>query len=112
MDVRLPKLGEGAESGTVVTVFVKEGDQIQKGQTILELENEKAVAPIPSPVAGKVGKLRVKEGDKLSVGQVILSVDNGAAAAPAKAESEAPKREVRQKAEPQAAEVDKEDEAP
>ncbi|HTD88281.1 MAG TPA: 2-oxo acid dehydrogenase subunit E2 [Candidatus Binatia bacterium] len=83
MDVRLPKLGEGAESGTVVSVFVKEGDQIQKGQTILELENEKAVAPIPSPVAGKVGKLRVKEGDKLSVGQVILSVENGATAAPA-----------------------------
>jgi pyruvate dehydrogenase E2 component (dihydrolipoamide acetyltransferase) len=81
MDVRLPKLGEGAESGTVVSVFVKEGDQIQKGQTILELENEKAVAPIPSPVAGKVGKLRVKEGDKLSVGQIILSVDNGAPAA-------------------------------
>src|SRR5437773_6239272 len=101
MDVRLPKLGEGAESGTVVTVFVKEGDQIQKGQTILELENEKAVAPIPSPVAGKVGKLRAKEGDKLSVGQVILSVENGAAAAPAKAESEAPKRKVRQKAEPE-----------
>src|SRR5688500_1673874 len=75
MEVRLPKLGEGAEFGTVVTVFVKEGDQIQKGQTILELENEKAVAPIPSPVAGKVGKLRVKEGDKLSVGQVILSVE-------------------------------------
>jgi pyruvate dehydrogenase E2 component (dihydrolipoyllysine-residue acetyltransferase) len=83
MDVRLPKLGEGAESGTVVTVFVKEGDQLQKGQPIIELENEKAVAPIPSPVAGKVAKLRVKEGDKLSVGQVILSVDNGGAAAPA-----------------------------
>ena len=81
MDVRLPKLGEGAETGTVVSVFVKEGDEIQKGQTILELENEKAVAPIPSPVAGKVGKLRVKEGDKLSVGQVILSVDNGTAGA-------------------------------
>src|SRR5687767_3671279 len=96
MDVRLPKLGEGAESGTVVNVFVKEGDQIQKGQTILELENEKAVAPIPSPVAGRVGKLRVKEGDKLSVGQVILSVENGAAAgaaAPAEAKGDTLKRE-------------------
>lgn len=96
MDVRLPKLGEGAESGTVVNVFVKEGDQIQKGQTILELENEKAVAPIPSPVAGRVGKLRVKEGDKLSVGQVILSVENGAAAgaaAPAEAKGDTLKGE-------------------
>src|SRR5215210_2734595 len=89
MDVRLPKLGEGAETGTVVSVFVKEGDQIQKGQTILELENEKAVAPIPSPVGGKVGKLRVKEGDKLSVGQVILSVENGTGAAPSQPEAKA-----------------------
>src|SRR5262245_26839554 len=112
MDVRLPKLGEGAESGTVVTVFVKEGDQIQKGQTILELENEKAVAPIPSPVAGKVGKLRVKEGDKLSVGQVILSVENGTGAAPAKAEAEPPKRVAQRRPEPEAIQEEGADEAP
>ncbi|HKQ40010.1 MAG TPA: 2-oxo acid dehydrogenase subunit E2 [Verrucomicrobiae bacterium] len=110
MDVRLPKLGEGAETGTVVSVFVKEGDQIQKGQTILELENEKAVAPIPSPVAGKVGKLRVKEGDKLSVGQVILSVDNGAGAAPA-AQAEA-KRPARAKQPEPVAEVEAEEPEP
>src|SRR5947208_17000371 len=73
MDVTLPNLGEGAESGTVVSILVKEGDQITKGQTILELENEKAVAPIPSPVSGTVAQIRVKEGQKLSVGQVILT---------------------------------------
>src|SRR5256885_17022994 len=82
MDVRLPNLGEGAESGTVVSILVKEGDQISKGQTILELENEKAVAPIPSTVTGTVSKIRVKEGDKLGVGQVILSTTDGAAEAP------------------------------
>src|ERR1041384_7457348 len=79
MDVKLPKLGEGAESGTVVSILVKEGDQITKGQTILELENEKAVAPIPSTATGTVTKIRVKEGEKLSVGQVILSTTDGAA---------------------------------
>src|ERR1043166_4649103 len=80
MDVRLPKLGEGAESGTVVGIMVKEGDVIARDQTILELENEKAVAPIPSPVAGKVTGVRVKEGDKLSVGQVILTITEEAGA--------------------------------
>ena len=111
MDVRLPKLGEGAESGTVVTIFVKEGDQIQKGQTILELENEKAVAPIPSPVGGKIGKVRVKEGDKLSVGQIILSVDNGAAPAAAPAEAKPERRRVEEvEAEPAA--EDEVEEAP
>jgi pyruvate dehydrogenase E2 component (dihydrolipoyllysine-residue acetyltransferase) len=75
MDVKLPKLGESAEGGSVVSLLVKEGDTVTKGQTILELENEKAVAPIPSPVAGVVGKIRVKEGDRVSVGQVILTVE-------------------------------------
>src|SRR5688572_26504929 len=111
MDVRLPKLGEGAESGTVVSVFVKEGDQIQKGQTILELENEKAVAPIPSRLAGRVGKLLVKEGDKLSVGQVILSVENGGAARAApKTEPDTMKRE--HQPEPEAEEEEEPQEAP
>ena len=78
MDVRLPKLGEGAESGTVVNIMVKEGDSIEKGQTILELENEKAVAPIPSTVSDKVTSIRVKQGDTISVGQVLLTVAEGA----------------------------------
>ncbi len=74
MDVKLPKLGEGADSGTVVSLLVKEGDRIELNQTILELENEKAVAPIPSTVAGVITKIHVKEGEKLGVGQRILTV--------------------------------------
>src|SRR3954469_19044996 len=64
MDVKLPNLGEGADSGTVVGILVKPGAQIKKGQSIIELETGKAVAPIPSPAAGTVTNVRVKEGDK------------------------------------------------
>lgn len=86
MDLKLPNLGEGADSGVVVNVFVKEGDPVAKDQAVIELENEKAVASIPSTAAGVVSKLYVKPGDKLSVGQRILSLgDGGAAAAPAPA---------------------------
>ena len=80
MDVKLPKLGESAEGGSVVSILVKEGDTITKGQTVIELENEKAVAPIPSPFAGKVTKIRVKEGDKVLVGQALLTVEESGAA--------------------------------
>jgi pyruvate dehydrogenase E2 component (dihydrolipoamide acetyltransferase) len=87
MDVKLPKLGEGADSGVVVNVFVKEGDQVARDQAILELENEKAVASIPSTAAGVVTKIYVKSGDKISVGQRLISLSGGdqpaAAAAPA-----------------------------
>jgi pyruvate dehydrogenase E2 component (dihydrolipoamide acetyltransferase) len=67
-------LGEGADSGSVVNIFVKEGDRVQADQAVLELESEKAVASIPSPVAGTVTKIHVRAGDKIAVGQLILSL--------------------------------------
>ena len=77
MDVKLPKLGEGADSGVVVNVFVKEGDTVARDQPILELENEKAVASIPSAAAGVVAKIYVKPGDKITVGQRLISLSGG-----------------------------------
>ena len=77
MDVKLPKLGEGADSGVVVSVFVKDGDTVAKDQPLIELENEKAVASIPSPAAGTVARVYVKPGDKLSVGQRIVALGDG-----------------------------------
>src|SRR5262249_37017894 len=79
MELKLPHLGEGADSGTVVNLFVKEGDQVAKDQPILELENEKAVATIPSTAAGVVTKIFVKAGDKISVGQRILTLSEAGA---------------------------------
>ena len=105
MDVKLPRLGEGADSGVVVNVFVKEGDTVARDQAILELENEKAVASIPSTAAGVVTKIHVKAGDKISVGQRLLSLDGGEsaptpAAAPAPA---AQRRAVKPAPEPETA---------
>src|SRR5687768_4960393 len=119
MDVKLPKLGEGADSGVVVSIAVKEGDQINMGQTILELENEKAVAAIPSSAAGKVTRIAVKAGDRISAGAVILTLDgagNGAApAAEPKAEqpkkAAAPKQARRAAPEPEYEDEELEEEA-
>jgi len=74
MDLKLPKLGEGSDSGVVVNVFVKEGDTIAKDQSLIELENEKAVAAIPATAAGVVTKVFVKAGDKITIGQRIVSL--------------------------------------
>ncbi|HEY5345606.1 MAG TPA: 2-oxo acid dehydrogenase subunit E2 [Verrucomicrobiae bacterium] len=91
MDVKLPKLGEGADSGVVVGIFAKEGDTIAVGQSIMELENEKAVASIPSTAAGVVEKIYVKAGDRIAVGAKILSVTGGGSApAPAAAPTATP----------------------
>jgi pyruvate dehydrogenase E2 component (dihydrolipoamide acetyltransferase) len=81
MDVKLPKLGEGADSGVVVGIFVNVGDTIAKDQPILELENEKAVASVPSTAAGVVEKIHVKAGDRVGVGQRLITLAGGAAPA-------------------------------
>src|SRR5882672_4942346 len=85
MDLKLPNLGEGADSGVVVNIFVKEGDAVAKDQPVLELENEKAVATIPSTAAGTVTKVYVKAGEKVTVGQRILALTESGAGAPAAA---------------------------
>jgi pyruvate dehydrogenase E2 component (dihydrolipoamide acetyltransferase) len=91
MDIKLPNLGEGADSGTVVNIFVKEGDSVAKDQPLLELENEKAVATIPASASGVVTKVYVKTGDKISVGARLVALGEGAQgeAAPAAAEKPA-----------------------
>src|SRR5262245_48008175 len=102
MDLKLPRLGEGAESGTVVSILVKEGDSVTEGQTLIELENEKAVAPIPSTCAGTIAKLSVKEGDKISVGQTIATInESGASAASTAAPSAARKPAAVRRPEPE-----------
>lgn len=77
MDIKLPKLGEGADSGTVVNVLVKEGDQIKKDQPVIELESEKAVATIPASEGGTVEKVHVKSGQKISAGALLLTLGGG-----------------------------------
>ena len=75
-DFTLPELGENISSGDVLRVLVKPGDTIQKEQSVLELETDKATIEVPSSVAGQVKEVKVKAGDKVKVGQAILSVED------------------------------------
>jgi pyruvate dehydrogenase E2 component (dihydrolipoamide acetyltransferase) len=92
MDIKLPNLGEGADSGVVVSLLVNVGDDIAEGQNLIELETGKAIASIPASAAGKVAAIKVKVGDKITPGTIILTVSSGAAASdtPPKAATQAP----------------------
>ena len=76
-EFKLPEVGEGITSGTVVGVLVAVGDTIEKDQAVLELETDKAVVEVPSSVAGVVQEIRVSENEEASVGQVVLVVGEG-----------------------------------
>src|SRR5262245_8424608 len=82
MDIRVPHLADGVDSGTVVNILVNEGDQVQKDQTLVELETEKAVAAIPAPQSGTVTRINIKKDDKVAVGQVLMTISEAGAGKP------------------------------
>jgi pyruvate dehydrogenase E2 component (dihydrolipoamide acetyltransferase) len=88
IEFKLPELGENIEQGDLVRLMVAPGASVSAGQSVMELETDKAVVEVPSSVTGTIQEIRVKEGDKIRVGQVIFTVENGsgakAAAEPAK----------------------------
>ncbi|MCX6650767.1 MAG: dihydrolipoamide acetyltransferase family protein [Methanomassiliicoccales archaeon] len=71
---KFPDLGEGIAEGEVKKWLVKEGDVVNKDQSLAEVETDKAVVEIPSPVAGKVLKLHHKEGELVKVGEVLAVI--------------------------------------
>ncbi|VWD10221.1 dihydrolipoamide dehydrogenase [Burkholderia lata] len=85
IEVKVPDIGDF--SGVdVIEVNVKPGDVIEKEQTLITLESDKASMEVPSDVAGTVKEIKVKAGEKVSQGTVIAIVEASAgAAAPAKA---------------------------
>ncbi|MCR4466558.1 MULTISPECIES: dihydrolipoyl dehydrogenase [unclassified Burkholderia] len=85
IEVKVPDIGDF--SGVdVIEVNVKPGDVIEKEQTLITLESDKASMEVPSDVAGTVKEVKVKAGEKVSQGTVIAIVEAAAgAAAPAKA---------------------------
>ena len=90
----LPELGENVEKGTISNVLVSKGDTISEGQSILEIETDKAVVEIPAPASGKVTKLSVSDGDTIQVGDLVLEYEAGASGnGGAPAQQEAPPEE-------------------
>lgn len=106
-EVKIPDIG-GATDVDVIEVFVKPGDKVNKEQSLITLEGDKATMEIPSPYAGTVENVKIKVGDKVSEGALILTmqVDETAAttektAAPTPTAAPAPSRPEAEKPAPE-----------
>ena len=91
-EVKVPDIGDFSDI-PVIEVHVKPGDTVEKEQSLVTLESDKATMDVPSPAAGTVKELKVKVGDNVSEGVVILTLEGaggGAAAAEAKPQQAAP----------------------
>jgi len=101
IDVELPDLGDGIESGDVLAVHVSEGDTIEKGQTLIEIETDKATVDVPSTEGGKVSKVHVKTGDTVAVHAPLVTLEGAGSGDSAPAKEEPPKEEKKPEPEPE-----------
>jgi pyruvate dehydrogenase E2 component (dihydrolipoyllysine-residue acetyltransferase) len=89
-EVKLPRLGQGMESGTIVKWLKAEGDQVEKGEPLYELDTDKVTQEVEAEAGGVLLKIAVSEGE-VEVGRTIAVIgeqgeevsisDNGASAA-------------------------------
>ena len=84
LEVMVPNIGDFKDV-EVIEVLVKPGDRIDKEQSLITLESDKATMEIPSSHAGIVKELKIRVGDKVSHGSSILLLETGRVGTPTKA---------------------------
>lgn len=71
----IPKMGMATTEVDILNWRVKEGDSIKKGDTLVEIESEKANVSIASEFNGVITRILYKEGDTVKVGEVVCEFD-------------------------------------
>ncbi|AYE58049.1 branched-chain alpha-keto acid dehydrogenase subunit E2 [Lactiplantibacillus plantarum] len=89
-EFKLPELGEGLEEGEIASWLVKPGDEVKEDDSLVEIQNDKSVEELPSPVIGKVIDILVPEGETAKIGDVIVTIDDGSGDAVPAAKAETP----------------------
>ncbi|MGA8944032.1 MAG: dihydrolipoamide acetyltransferase family protein [Thermoactinomyces sp.] len=74
-EFKLPDVGEGIHEGEIVKLHVQEGDTIQEFDVFAEVQTDKAVVEVPSPVTGTVKEIKVKEGEIALVHSTIAILE-------------------------------------
>ncbi|MFC5589701.1 dihydrolipoamide acetyltransferase family protein [Sporosarcina soli] len=77
MEVKFHDIGEGLNEGEIVHFFVQVGEKVTVDQPLVELQTDKMIAEIPSPIAGTVKAIHFETGESISVGDIILEIDDG-----------------------------------
>ena len=78
--VVVPTIGESITSAFIAQWFKKVGEYVSEGETLLEIDSDKASLEVPSPVSGVVTELLAEDGDEVPIGSTIAQIDTSAAA--------------------------------
>ena len=93
-EVKVPVLPESVSDATIASWHKKAGDAVKRDENLLDLETDKVVLEVPSPVDGVLKEIKFAEGATVTSQQLLAIIEEGAvaaAAAPAPAAAEAPK---------------------
>jgi Pyruvate/2-oxoglutarate dehydrogenase complex, dihydrolipoamide acyltransferase (E2) component, and related enzymes len=77
-EYELPDVGEGVAEGEIVAWHVEPGDPVSEDEVLADVETDKAVVDLPSPVDGVVQELHADSGDMVAVGSVVVTIDTDA----------------------------------
>src|SRR6266704_5022620 len=70
----MPALGMAQETGRLVRWLKREGEQVAKGEPLMEVETDKATVEVEAPAGGTVAAVTAAEGDEVAVGQAIALI--------------------------------------
>src|SRR5512132_2142151 len=73
-EIKLPRLGQGMESGTIVRWLKSEGDQVEKGEPLYELDTDKVTQEVEAEASGVLLKILAGEGEEIEVGKRIAVI--------------------------------------
>src|ERR687895_2199265 len=73
-ELTLPRLGQGMESGTIVKWLKAEGDRVEKGEALYELDTEKVTQEVEADASGVLLKILAGEGEEIEVGKKIAVI--------------------------------------
>jgi pyruvate dehydrogenase E2 component (dihydrolipoamide acetyltransferase) len=76
-EFRLPDPGEGIHEAEILDVCVSAGQAVREGESILQIETDKAIVEVPSPCTGTVAEIKVTKGDVVRVGEVLMTFTTG-----------------------------------
>lgn len=76
MTIKMPRVGDTVDSVYLVSWHKKPGDSIAVGESLMEVETDKANVEVPSPVAGTIVELLFKDGDEIKTGDPIATCES------------------------------------
>ena len=100
-NVQMPRLSDSMETGKILRWLKKEGEEVKKGEPLVEIESDKANIEVEAYASGKLSKIVVPEGESAPIGAVIAEIGGDAGAAPKAEKTAEPKEKAEKPAEPQ-----------